>query len=229
MSHRRSARSTVTTALVAGPLALALVACGNDDGGTGATDDTVGTSATVATPPPAATQPPPASSEGRSTRAPASDDGTAPRVATSPGTVLAAARTALAEVGGATLFSIDGEPAGWDVTLVAADGSESDVDVSVDGRSVTRGPVADVDDDPSDEAEDVAERRRLLADVRVDHTAAIETAAAEVPGGTVTGADLDLDDGVATWDVQLDEDTATEQTVTIDAITGDVLRVELDD
>ncbi|GEP39525.1 hypothetical protein NPS01_31880 [Nocardioides psychrotolerans] len=41
--------------------------------------------------------------------------------------------------------------------------------------------------------------------------------------------DLDYDDGIATWDVQLGEDTASEQTVTIDAVTGEVLRTELDD
>lgn len=216
MSHRRTVRSTLTTALVAGPLALALVACGSDD------DDLA--PSTTASPSPVA---PDATTDGQ---APAEQPSQAPSSdpSTSGGgseTLLAAARTALASVDGAVLFSIDGESSGWDVTLVSPDGTENDVDVAPDGGSITRGPDADADDD----GDDLAERQQLLTDVALDYAAAIEAAAASVPAGTVTGADLDLDDGVATWDVQFDEDTPDELTVTVDAVSGEVLRTERDD
>lgn len=209
MSHRRS---TFATALLAGPLALALVACGGDsdtedDNGTD-TSSGLGTSTT------------------QTSAAPSGD-------AATRGDLLAAARTALAAVDGSTLFSIDDETSGWEVTVVSADGVENDVTVSLDGSAVTRGPVVDTndddDDDRNDEAQDVAERQQLLSDARVDHVAAIEAAQGAVPDGTVTGAELDLERGTATWEVQLDEDTAAEQTVTVDAVTGEVLRTERDD
>lgn len=202
MSHRRS---TFATALLAGPLALALVACGGDsDEVDNDTSSELGTSTT---------QTPAAPSSDAATR----------------GDLLAAAQTALAAVDGSTLFSIDTETSGWEVTVVSANGVENDVTVSVDGSAVTRGPVVDTDDDRGDEARDLAERQQLLSDARIDHVAAIEAAQGAVPGGTVTGAELDLERGTATWEVQLDEDTAAEQTVTIDALTGEVLRTERDD
>lgn len=217
MTHRRS---TFATALLAGPLALALVACGgdtdnDDDLGAGTTQTPVAPETPVETPVDSAT-PAPAQS---------SDDAAG-------GDLLAAAQTAIASVEGSTLFTIDADDAGWEVTVVSADGTENDVSVSLDGASVTRGPVVDRDDDgddSADDSDDLAERQRLLGDARIDYAAAIETARGAVPEGTVTGADLDLERGTATWDVQLDEDTASERTVTVDAVTGEVLRTERDD
>ncbi|WP_341927516.1 PepSY domain-containing protein [Nocardioides psychrotolerans] len=207
MSHRRS---TFATALLAGPLALALVACGGDSDTEDDNDTDISSGLGTST-----TQTPAAPSGDAATR----------------GDLLAAARTALAAVDGSALFSIDDETSGWEVTVVSADGVENDVTVSLDGSAVTRGPVVDTDDadDRDDEAQDVAERQQLLSDARVDHVAAIEAAQGAVPDGTVTGADLDLERGTATWEVQLDEDTAAEQTVTVDAVTGEVLRTERDD
>ena len=45
----------------------------------------------------------------------------------------------------------------------------------------------------------------------------------------MTGVDLSEDNGTAIWEVQLDEDTADETTVEVDAQTGEVLRTEQDD
>ena len=45
----------------------------------------------------------------------------------------------------------------------------------------------------------------------------------------MTGLDLELSAGTAVWEVQLDEDSAAEQTVVVDAASGDVLRTETDD
>ncbi|NYE35624.1 putative membrane protein YkoI [Nocardioides cavernae] len=142
--------------------------------------------------------------------------------ATLEGDVETAAQTALAEVDG-TVFSVDGDPQGWDVTIVTSDGVENDLELAPDAASVTRGPDADTNED----ADDTAEIERLLG-VAVDYAAAMEAALGEVDG-TVTGVELSEDGGTAVWEVQLDEDTPDEVTVEIDAESGDVLRTEQGD
>lgn len=137
------------------------------------------------------------------------------------GDVETAVETALAEVDG-TVFSVDGDAQGWDVTVVTADGVENDVDLSADATSVERGPVEDTDTD----ADDAAEIERLQG-VAVDHSAAMEAALGEVDG-TVTGVELSEEGGTAIWEVTLNEDTADETTVEVDAETGEVLRTEQD-
>ncbi|MEO9323093.1 PepSY domain-containing protein [Nocardioides sp. C4-1] len=201
---------TAALVLAGAPLALALVACGSDDGDTGARTDTAPAAAEVAS-----SEPAQATTTSPTTSAAPDDD-----------TVLAAARTALAELDG-TVVAIDRESGGWDVTVVtSADAPERDLLVSLDGTTVERGPVDDRDDD----ADDRAERDTLLAETRVDLVAAVGLARAEVPGSPVDSVELDLDDARATWQVQLGyDDTADQHEVTIDAATGDVLRVERDD
>lgn len=214
------------------PLAFTLVACG-DDGGDAA-DDTApaasSSSSSSSDDAPAATD-----SSSAPAEAPGEEGGQEGQAAPA-GDVLAAARTALGALDGAVVFSVDRERDGWDATVVTADGAEFDLTVSADGATVTREPVEDRDDNDGDNDrdgdDDLAERTQLLRDATVDLPAAVEAALGEVPGGTVTSIDLDLDDDSgnrATWDVQLDEDTADEQTVTLDAVTGEVLRVERDD
>lgn len=192
---RTSRRTRLATAAVLAPLALGLVACGSDDD----SDDTTTTTSSSDS----------SSAEGGTT-------------ATLEGDVETAAETALAEVDG-TVFSVDGDPQGWDVTIVTADGVENDLELAPDAASVTRGPDADTNED----ADDTAEVERLLG-VSVDYTAAIEAALGEVDG-TVTGVELSEDGGTALWEVQLDEDTPDEVTVEIDAESGDVLRTEQGD
>ncbi|MDO9455684.1 PepSY domain-containing protein [Nocardioides sp.] len=209
MNARRT--RTALLALVSAPLVLTLVACGGDD--SSSTDSTPAASTASST-----------SSAAAGTTTPAAPDTTAAPVGDDA--LAAAAATALGEVDG-TVFSIDLDNGAWDVSVVAPDGTESDLTVSADGTQVTRGPVVDTDD--SDDTDDLAERRTLLQDATVTYDAALATARTEVPGGTVDGLDLELDDGQATWDVQLDENTADEQTVVVDAVTGEVLRVERDD
>lgn len=217
---------TAALALAGAPLALALVACGGDDGGDARADDTAPVSAATtsstdpAVVPPATTTPPTTSTAPSAPSEPAASDDA----------LVAAARTALSAVDG-TVFSIDRERDGWDVTVVKADASEWDLTVDAAGTTVVRPPVEDRDDDDADDrADDLAERQRLLADAQVGLTAALTTARTEVPGVDVDAIDLDLDDrGRATWDVQLGEDTADEQEVTVDAVSGEVLRVERDD
>ena len=198
---RTSRRTRLATAAVLAPLALGLVACGGDDNDNDG-DATATTSETSAPTDDADT-----------------DDGAA---ATGEGDVETAAETALAEIDG-TVFSVDSDDQGWDVTIVTADGVENDVELGPDATTVTRGPAADEDDDNDDDAE-----TELLLGASVDYIAAMEAALGEVQG-TVTGVDLSEDDGTAIWEVQLDEDTADETTVEVDAQTGEVLRTERDD
>ena len=201
MSHRRSHLRTTLIALAAAPLALGLVACGSDDD----SDDDATPTSTSTSSAPASTSP--SDSSG----------------GTSDAALLAAAETALGAVDG-TVFSISSDTGSWEVQVVTADGAENELQISSDGSTVERGPVVDQDD-----ANDLAEREQLLADAELDVAAAIDAARGSVPDGAVTGVDLDLDAGTATWDVQFDEETADEQTVTVDAVTGEVLRTERDD
>ena len=203
---RTSRRTRLATAAVLAPLALGLVACGGDDD----SDDTA----------PAST-----SSETSTTDSSTTDDGSTTDDSTGvavEGDVETAVQTALGEVDG-TVFSVDWDAQGWDVTIVTADGVENDVELGPDAGAVTRGPVEETDDD----ADDAAERERLLG-VSLDYAAAIEAASADVQG-TVTGVDLSEDNGTAIWEVSFGEDTADETTVEVDAETGDVLRTEQDD
>ena len=199
--NRATTRTRLATAALLAPLALGLVACGDD-----ADDAPTTTSADT-------------SHRDTADDTTAGDDSAA---STLQGDVETAAETALGEVDG-TVFSVDGDAQGWDVTIVDADGVENDVDLDPAGTAVTRGPSQDTDTD----ADDVAETERLLG-VSVDYLAAMEAALAEVQG-TVTGVDLSEDNGTAIWEVQLDEDTPDEVTVEIDAETGEVLRTEQGD
>lgn len=191
-------RTRLATAAVLAPLALGLVACGGDDDSDDATT-------------PAATS---TATEG------ATDDSTSGSTAAVTGDVETAAQTALGEVDG-TVFSVDVDSQGWDVSIVTADGVETDVELDPAGTSVVRA-VEDTENDADDAAE-----LELLLGASVDYLAAIEAANGEVQG-TITGVDLSEDNGTAIWEVSFDDDTATEQTVEIDAQTGDVLRVQQD-
>ncbi|GAA1918577.1 hypothetical protein GCM10009737_20050 [Nocardioides lentus] len=208
-------------ALAVAPLAVVLVACGSDDDG----DTDAGT--------PSATVTVTESPEGDASSTPddtgSQDDGAASGQGGQGGggDLRTAAETALGELSGATLITVDRDDNGdWDVTLLTQDGVENDVDVSADGSTVTRGPVADDNDDDGD---DRAERQRLL-DASVDYAAAIETAAGEVTDLDVTGVDLDEDNGTLRWDVDFGDDTDDDQrTVLVDAASGQVIGTEQDD
>ncbi|RYB92505.1 hypothetical protein EUA06_06035 [Nocardioides glacieisoli] len=194
--HRTTFGTRLATASLLAPLALGLVACGDDDTDDAQTSTSSGTS---------------------------DDGGTADQGTTTlQGDVETAAQTALGEVDG-TVFSVDGDPQGWDVTVVGADGIENDLELDAAATAVTRGPDQESDND----ADDAAETEQLLG-VSVDYLAAIEAALAEVQG-TVTGVDLSEDNGTAIWEVQIDEDTPDEVTVEVDAETGDVVRTEQGD
>lgn len=189
-------RTRLAAAAVLAPLVLGLTACGGDDDADAQTTTASDSSA--------------------------SDSSAAGADQALDGDVETAAQTALAEVDG-TVFSVDGDSRGWEVTVVTDDGVEHDVDLSADATTVERGPVEDTDAD----RDDAAETERLLG-ASLDHTAAMEAAMGEVDG-TVTGVDLSEENGTATWEVTFGEDTADETTVEVDAESGEVLRTEQGD
>lgn len=213
-THRPSRRTRLATAAVLTPLVLGLAACGDDGDDRDDRDDAAERAATSSTPSTATSPSTSPDTDGSTTSDPASGGGS----------FETAARTALDAVAG-TIFTVDrDDTGGWEVSVVTDDGTDQEVDVAADGTTITRGPVADGDDD----GDDRAERTRLLG-ADVDWQAAIRAAQESLPGGTVTGVDLDEDNGTATWEVSFDEDTAEETTVDVDASSGDVLRTERDD
>lgn len=223
---RRTSRTTLITGLMVGPLALAITACGSSDSDAApaSTDATTTTSAPVE-PSADPTSITPSAAPSTVGQPPAGTDN--PTAAGAQRSLVAAAQISLGAVDG-TIFSVSREAGGWDVHVVSSDGTESEVGVSLDGTSILTGPTLDPDD--ADDADDLAERQQLLQSATVGYRAALATALDTVPGGTVSGLDLDLDDlGTPTWDVQLNEDTVDERTVIIDAASGDVLRVAVDD
>lgn len=202
MSTRRTALAALTL-----PLALTLVACGDD--ADDRADDRAEDRAERA-----ASSPDPSSSTPAAGDAAAADDAA----------VLAAATTATGAVAGSSLLSLDLEAGGWEAEVVDADATAFDLALAADGSSVTREAVEDRDD--ADDTDDRAERAQLRDSARVDAAGAVTAARGAGPTGTVTGLDLDLSAGTAVWEVQLDEDSAGEQTVTVDAASGEVLGTE---
>lgn len=199
---RINRRTRLATVAVLVPLALGLAACGGDD------DRSTPTATETVTADPSAS----------SSETPTADGS----AAAGDGDLETAAQTALGEIDG-TVFSVDLDDQGWDVSIVSANGEENDVDLGADATTVIRGPVVDT----SDDNDDAAERERLLG-ASLDYLAAIEAAAGQAQGA-VTGVDLSEENGTAIWEVQFDEDTATAMTVEVDAQTGEVLRTEQDD
>ncbi|MCH1868034.1 PepSY domain-containing protein [Nocardioides sp. CFH 31398] len=209
-------------ALAVAPLALGLVACGSDDTDADDQPNEVVTE-TVTQSPDGSSSPDAGSEQSQGSGGTGGSGGNGASV----GDIEAAAETAVEAADGATLVSIDIDDTGdWDVTLLSQDAQESEVDVSADGSTVTRGPVADGDDN---DADDQAERQRLLQ-AQVSYVDAIGTARGEYPDLEVTGASLDDDNGTLTWDVDFGDGTNDDaQTVLVDAQTGDVVGTETDD
>lgn len=207
----RPVRARLAAAAVAPLLLVTLAACGDDD----SSDANKSADSNTAS---ASMSPSMSDSASMSPSGPATSEA---------GTLGVAAATARGAVADSTVFSVDQQDNGeWEVTLVTGDGSEQDVTVSSDGRSVTAGPVEDTDDDGKADRE---ERVRLLG-VPVKVEAAVRAAAESDAGdGEPTGADLDEEKGTAVWEVQFGEDSPDGVTLIVDANTGLVLRTDSGD
>ncbi|QYC40793.1 Peptidase propeptide and YPEB domain protein [Nonomuraea coxensis DSM 45129] len=127
-----------------------------------------------------------------------------------------AAQVALAAAPGAALVSIESEENGsrWEVKVADSDGTERQLDVA--GGKVVSGPSVE-DDDP----EDKAKLKKLLSEVKVDHTQALDKITATVPEGRVTELDLDSKQGKPVWEADVVLPDGTKHEVAIDAVTGE--------
>ncbi|MGW5160313.1 PepSY domain-containing protein [Nonomuraea wenchangensis] len=126
-----------------------------------------------------------------------------------------AAQAALAAASGAALVSIESEENNrWEVQVADRDGTERRLDIA-DGKVVS-GPSLE-DDDP----EDKAELKKLLSEVKVDWTQALDKITATVPEGRVTELNLDSEHGKPVWEADIILPNGTKHEVAIDAVTGE--------
>lgn len=108
-------------------------------------------------------------------------------------------------------MNIDEQAGGWEVDVLAADGTETSLALSADATRATGEPVPDNDD-----ADDVRENQLLLQAASVDWAAALQTARGELGDALIDGVDLSEDGGRVVWEVST-AGTGTETTVLIDA------------
>lgn len=109
------------------------------------------------------------------------------------------------------------------VTVVQDGGAAYEVDVdSTTGEVVRQRPT---DSDDRGEHNDAATAIAVPAGVTVDKARSI---ALGVKAGTVREADLDDEDGRTVWDVEVRGTDGAKWEITIDAVTGDVLKTERD-
>lgn len=206
MRNRRFSRPTALAGAAA--LALTLAACGGTTTAETATSE----------PATAATTQAPADSTADST-AEATDDATATDDqtdgATDSGgtsdatTASAAVTTAEAQLDGsrAVQFDIDGDgDDNYEVTVTDGNTAQ-EIEVSPDGTSVVSVEDEDVD----------ADDRAKFNAIEVDMLTAIDNALAERPG-TVTEVELDEDNGIIAWQIEIDD-----QDVGVDASTGQII------
>lgn len=221
MYARRPARLLAAATL---PLVLALSACGGDD------DDIVDGAPTTPSASSAAPVPTPTPTQTESSVPAAPTQTSAPSSPAAPAagaggdeTAVAAAQTASQGTLG-TVVTIDTDRGGWEVVIAARDGSEVEVGLDAAGTTVTRGPQPEGDED----AEDRAETQQAVQAARVTWQEALTTARGVVADSPLDSVDLNEDDGRVVWEVQFG-DGPDEQTVVIDAGSGEVLGTERDD
>lgn len=132
--------------------------------------------------------------------------------------LLAAAKLAQSEAGGGAVISVDLEDRGnaWEITVAGADGTETEVVISADGKTVVSPPRVEQDD-----AEDKAETAATVAAAKLDLAAAIDAALAAAPG-FVTEIALDTDNGRTLWEADILSGDIM-QRVDLDAGTGEVV------
>ncbi|MCJ8504824.1 PepSY domain-containing protein [Kocuria flava] len=207
--------------------ALLLAGCGDGGGGgeetTGGSAATEATGGATATAEQSASGSPSASESAGGTASPSASGSASGSPSATPsggaevGAVTGAIVAAEEDVTGGQAFEIDRKDAGegWEVTLAVED-REQEVEVSADGEQVT---PQETDDelDPAD--------RDNLAAVQVPLEDAVRTALNEVDG-TLDSAELDTEDGVVVWEVDVDESDGTSVDVHINAENGSVLKVD---
>ena len=135
-----------------------------------------------------------------------------------------AGRTALNAVPDSTVTSLDmeGNGAGWEVEVTAADGTEHELQVSADGASVLSGPTSEHDD-----AVDKARHVSRMKAASVDYEAAANKVLSSVPNRTVVELELDDENGTVVWEAEVRESPDAKYSVLIDAGSGELIQNKL--
>lgn len=126
--------------------------------------------------------------------------------------------TAVGQMPGSRAFDLEKEDDGNAYEIDVTDGTTvTEVRISADGTSVQRTSTSDLDDD---------DRRELQA-ATIEMAEAIDIALGR-QGGVITDVELDTEDGVVVWEVQVRASDDAEHDFDIDAATGEVLKVDVD-
>lgn len=105
----------------------------------------------------------------------------------------------------------------WEVHVVLDDGTEREVGIFPNGKTVVAGPFGDRDD-----LDDQRENQSMVQAAQLGYRAAVEAAQEVVLGGETVDIDLESDDGRVTWDASIYHRSGVEQNVVIDAAIGEV-------
>ncbi|HMJ75475.1 MAG TPA: PepSY domain-containing protein [Iamia sp.] len=132
---------------------------------------------------------------------------------------------------GAETDDEDGQ-AVWSIDVDGTDGSRHEVEIDEGGAVVGR----DVDDDgPGDDdgrdddgRDDEVSDPALVEAAEVSQDEAEQAALAEAPG-TVSRAHIEREDGRVVWDVEIDGEDGRRADVQVDAATGEIVELDLDD
>lgn len=212
VSVRPSRRWAGTGALALGAM-LATTGCGS-----GAQPPPAAASAAVA---PAAA---PATTGPQTTQAPGEpeDSGSPAAPGGTAGTedLRQAGEAALKAVPDSTLISIESEENGrlWEVQVVAADGTEHELDVEAGTGKVIGKPRVEAED-----AGDKAEHKRRVEEAKIGYLQAAEKIEAQVPGGRITELSLDGHNGKTVWKGDVVDSSRTKRFIMIDAGDGKIL------
>jgi uncharacterized membrane protein YkoI len=136
-----------------------------------------------------------------------------------------AAATALKEVDNSSLLTIETEEARtiWEVTVVKKNGTEHEMLIAKSDGSLFDGPTRKLDD-----ADDKAENRRRVRAAKLDYKEAARAISDAVPDGKLMELNLESDDRITVWEGDLRGSDGMRYSVTIDAMSGDVLGKDAD-
>lgn len=214
-----AAAGRVRMAAVVGAALVALVGCGNDDGGAATATSAAATSTSAKASTTSASGASEASgASGNTATSPTSASGATGAPTLAPGwnakVFEHAGRTALAAAPGSSLVSIEENSDGsWVVDLINADGVAVEVGISPDGDRVIAGPSVTGEPTPGT---DVAE---------LDYTAATGVVLTEVPGGRITDLQLVVEKGgTYVWEADVVDASGARRAVDVDAVSGRVLQ-----
>lgn len=153
----------------------------------------------------------------------ASQEGEPPAEAqASLASLIAAGKTALASVPGA-IKGIESDHGGmlWEVTILSKDGAEHEVKVAADGSIVSeteRKQLGLTKVDPYKE---------FVDSVKLDFAQAAEAMIKAVPQGFILELGLDSSGGTNVWEAEI-RDGSQNREISLDAVTGDVIKNEVD-